>query len=437
VANILIIHGFEQYPLRSTIRDHLFCFKKYLPDDKCFYLNLNENYEVPDHIKKLNFDLILFHTVFVAARWSGEAFFEKNVIEKCKVFKDHAAVKIVLPQDEWIHTVSLNRFINEVNVDMILSVSPSTEWKKIYNEVDLNKVSIHKMLTGYIDDELVKKIKKLEEKNSSRPIDIGYRAFKSPAWLGRHGFLKTKIADVFSTEKVKSKFKTDISTDLSATITGDKWYEFMLQCKYFIGVEGGSTILDPKGEIWEKGNEFVRKNPNASFEEIEKECFPGMDGNLRIIALSPRHLETCITNTCQVLIEGEYDGALTAGRNYIELKADFSNLDEVLVKMKDEELRKKIVKQTYEDVVASGKYSYSAFSKFVIGCAQTSLKWQASPSGIKDSIELLSHQLKEKRKIRKLRRKKSMDEAKYKIKDFYKYTVLPRIQTRISKLKVL
>jgi len=139
-----------------------------------------------------------------------------------------------------------------------------------------------------------------------------------------------------------------------------------LTCRYTIGVEGGSTVHDPDGSIWEKGIDFVKNNPNASFEEIEKAVFPNMDGNLQLIAISPRHLEACLTRTCQILIEGTYNGILEANKHYILLKADFSNLDEVFEKMQDENLRKQIVHQCYEDIVLSKKYSYRQFVNYIL-----------------------------------------------------------------------
>ena len=101
-----------------------------------------------------------------------------------------------------------------------------------------------------------------------------------------------------------------------------------------------------------------------------------MDGNLKLIALSPRHLEACAAKTCQVLIEGEYNGVLIPGIHYIELKKDFSNIKAVFNAMKDESLRLTIIERAYRDIVESKKYSYATYTNFVIekSLANTSLK---------------------------------------------------------------
>ena len=126
------------------------------------------------------------------------------------------------------------------------------------------------------------------------------------------------------------ELRADISTDEKETFCGDDWYRFLLKCKYTIGVEGGASILDRDGSISRKTDEYCSRHPGASFDEIEKACFPGLDGSLKLFALSPRHLDACMTKTCQILIKGNYNGTLSPELHYIPLEKDFSNLGQVL-----------------------------------------------------------------------------------------------------------
>jgi hypothetical protein len=91
---------------------------------------------------------------------------------------------------------------------------------------------------------------------------------------------------------------------------------------------------------------------------MEASCFPGLDGKLDLRALSPRHLEACATRTAQVLVEGDYNGVLTAGRHYLALERDFSNLDAVLDQLASERERERLAASAYEDVVAAGGWTY-------------------------------------------------------------------------------
>src|SRR5262249_22203739 len=120
------------------------------------------------------------------------------------------------------------------------------------------------------------------------------------------------------------------------------------------------------GSIRIKTLEFVEKNPDATLVEIEAACFPGLDGTLALFALSPRHLEACATRTCQILIEGNYNGVLRPWEHYIPLKRDFSNLDEVLEIVKRDELRPAMIERAYTDIVASARFTYERFAHYVI-----------------------------------------------------------------------
>ncbi len=358
---ILIVHGHQSYPLKATIRDLLFCYKKYMDDSLCFYLNLNDAFDIPKYILKTKFDLIIFHTVFLSARWNGPTFFKDKVIAKCLPLKKQNCPKVVMPQDEWIHTDMLNDFINDLGITHVGSVAPASEWKKIYAGVHSQKVKFKQFLTGYFDEKTLVVAAQAQKDWENRKYDIGYRAFKSPPWLGKHGYLKTQIASVFKEEGLKNGFSTNISTAAEDTITGNNWYTFLGDCRFFIGVEGGSTVIDPHGEIWKKGEKYLKENSTATYEEIEKNVFPGMEGNLGLIAISPRHLESVATKTCQVLVEGTYNHILIADKHYIPVKKDFSNLHEVFTKMRDKELCKKMIETAHTDIVEKGNYTYRNF----------------------------------------------------------------------------
>jgi hypothetical protein len=150
------------------------------------------------------------------------------------------------------------------------------------------------------------------------------------------------------------------------TLWADAWYKFLLRCKYTISVEGGATVLDRDGSIQRRTASYLAEHPDASFEEVERACFPGLDGGLRYVAISPRHLEACATRTCQVLVEGQYNDVLVPGRHYPELKRDFSNLEEVLAVIKHDNLRQEITVRAFRDVVASGNYTYRSFVEHVL-----------------------------------------------------------------------
>jgi hypothetical protein len=360
--NILVIFVMNKYPMRATLWDQLYCFRHY-SDHNCFYLNLSVR-SVPWYLKHVKFDLIVFGTIFLANRIKTEWF--EPVRQKARALKSTEAVKIAFPQDEHTHTGVLMDFLEEFAVDAVFSVGPPSEWPKLYDRAVFERVKFFNVLTGYLNDATVGRIERLASEGRERDIDIGYRTWLAGAWMGRHGLLRQRIADLFLEKAPARGLKTDISTRSEDTIWGDDWYKFLLRCKYTISVEGGASVPDRDGTLKERVEAYQRQHPHATFAEIEQDCFPALDGTIRYVALSPRHLECCATRTCQILVEGEYNGILQAGRHYIELKQDFSNIEAVLDEMRSDALRQEMTERAYREIVASGKYTYRSFVNFVL-----------------------------------------------------------------------
>ena len=372
--NILILFADSGNPMRTTVEDLIYSFRRY-SEHRCFYVNLVPR-PLPSYLHQVPFDLVIFHTTFLSYRWSPELF--ATLREKAEPLKHSAAVKIALPQDEFIHTDILCDFINDFGVNHVFSVAPESEWEKIYASVDRQKVTFHRILTGYLDERTISRVKEIARSVTERPIDVGYRAWHAAPWLGRHGLLKVKIHNLFREKAPKAQLTVDISTEEKDTLLGDEWYKFLLRCKYTIGVEGGASILDRDGKIKKRTEDYLDVHPGASFEEIEAACFPGLDGYLNLMALSPRHLEACLTRTCQVLVEGQYNGILEPDKHYIELKRDLSNIDAVVETLKQDQLREGIAERAYRDIVESGRYTYRNFVDSVTKTTLGSVEPQGS-----------------------------------------------------------
>ena len=358
---ILVVYA--GIPTRVNLIDSLYSFGNYCAEEVS-YLNLRYR-KVPRCIQKMTFDLIVFHTLFFSIRHDPNSF--RLLMQKALPLAGRGVVKVMTPQDEFINAAGVNEFIRMLGIDMIFSSQPESEWPAIYGTIYQSRVRIFQILPGYLDPKRLKKIQNLREEIGKRPLDIGYRtAGLPPAWFGRHGILKQEIANVFVEKARRYGIKTDIATSGAHTLHGDEWLRFLCKCKYTLGVEGGTSILDVDGTIKRRTEEYCKRNPGVGFEDIEKACFPGLDGGFRGYVISPRHLEACATKTCQVLTEGKYNGILVPGKHYISVKQDFSNVNEVLETIVRDDVREQIIDAAYQDIVVSGKYTYKGFVDFVI-----------------------------------------------------------------------
>jgi hypothetical protein len=334
----------------------LYCFEKF-SDHLVYFLNLA--FRPPSYIFEVDFDLVIFHDLLLCKRSLPRRF---DVIRKyAQPLKQLKGYRIATVQDEFTQTDLLNDFLVEFGVQHIFSVAPPSEWAKIYPKIDHSTVKFDFCLTGYIDDDEISRIESLAKNKSARTIDIGYRATPIRHSLGYIGYLKIQITDVFKQACSTLPLKIDLSNDPKDTFFGDAWYQFLLRCKYVLGVESGASVLDRDGSVERRVQEYLPLNPNASFEEVQRACFAELDGQLQLRVVGPRHLEACLTRTCQILTEGEYNGILKPFVHYIPVKKDFSDISTVLQTIINDGLRHKIVENAYQDVVKSGKYSFRSY----------------------------------------------------------------------------
>jgi SAM-dependent methyltransferase len=320
---------------------------------------------VPSYLETLDPDLVIFHYTFLAQRVEPEEF--EKLVERIKFIKTLHCRKALVPHDEQLNSELLCSLCRDFGVTHIFTPASPPEWPQIYEGLNFGKVIFHTVLTGYIDDATVRRIEKRSRQLHDRPIDVGYRSWDAHPWLGRHGLLKREIGLAFKESSPKYGLVADISSDYRDAFLGDSWFDFLLQCKYTIGVEGGSSLLDRDGSITKRTRAYLNTHDKPAFEEVEAAVFPNSDGNFNYRLLGPRHLEAVMTRTCQVLIEGNYGDVLEPGKHYIELKRDFSNLDEVLEIMREDTLRAEIVERAYQDVIASGRWTYHSFVGVVFG----------------------------------------------------------------------
>jgi hypothetical protein len=301
----------------------------------------------------------LLHTSFLAQRWQADAF--SALWRKYVSLASAKPFVVAVPQDEFLQTQALGECLEAFATDLVLTCADDEDARRIYGHGP--KFKLRRVLTGYLELNRAKHVGSFGGRpTSQRSIDIGYRAWKSEPWLGRHGMLKRVIAEETLRRNEHLGLRLDISVEASDVIHGDGWYRFLGSCKATLGVEGGSSILDRDGTIRRLTLEYLMREPDATFDEVERHCFPESDGSLRLFCLSPRHLEAAATGTAQLLIEGRYNDLLEPEQDYYPIRSDLSNLTEAMawVKSKPHEVAA-MAERARRKVLASPHLTYSAF----------------------------------------------------------------------------
>ena len=339
----------KEYVSAATIIDHIDSFKKYSAHEVIIWSSLNG---LPDRKHLSSFDCIIIH---YSISLLYERYVTRETLEKIKSFN---GLKILFIQDEYRRVDFSCNQINYAEIDMVYTCAPESVSKKMYARLN-ESIITHTTLTGYVPEVF----HNAETKPiSKRIIDVGYRARKCPFFLGSKGIEKYLIGKYFLEKTHDINLVCDISSKENNRLYGREWTKFISNCKTTLGTESGSSIIDFTGDIEYKLNFYQAFHPFANFDDVPTK-FLKSDGNLEIQVISPRCFEAAALGTVLVLYPGEYSGILIRDKHYIGLEKDFSNINEVVERIKDLTELQKMANSARKDLVASGNFSYEKFIK--------------------------------------------------------------------------
>jgi len=347
---LLVYYAPHPRAVRLTIRQHLDTLER-LPS--AWVLPYNAVNGIPSWLGRLDFDVVVLDTTILCMRWTPgyEAWRRRS-----DWIAELDALKIALPQDEYHHSDTLDEWLDDVGVTVIGTVLGDRHRAELYPRM-AKKAAFYELLTGYIDEGAAERMRPRLEPLERRRLDIVYRARNLPYWLGSHGQLKHRIGEAVAEHAPGLGLRTDISTRQAQTVLGDAWLDFMASGRATIGAESGSSTLDRRGELSAHLDELLTDNPELTFEEYARQMPPGWD-DYEFFAISPRHLEAVVTKTAQILVEGSYSGVLEAGRHYVPVRRDLSDLDEALEALGDHALLERLAEQAYTDIYESGRFGF-------------------------------------------------------------------------------
>jgi hypothetical protein len=355
VNGILLIYNHPATDSAPTILEHVNAYSKY---SKFKIWKINTEFGFPKNLKELEFSVIILHYSLFGIEYSIDAGFQTYI-------KQSTNYKIAFFQDEHRFCRQRFDFLKEFDVNCVYSLLEPQLSKELYGKYsDVEEVDFN--LTGYVDDVLIARAQKYYKPFEERTVDVGYRGRPLDFHAGRGGLEKVEIASKFLNhlDHIKNiDLKVDIRTGEQDRIYGDNWFKFVANCKFMLGVEAGVSIFDVEGNVKAECDPLLSKNPNITFEELSREVLHKYEDNIFYRTISPRIFEAAAFKVCQILYEGKYSGALLPMVHYIPLKKDFSNIGEVLTMMENKEFCSQLTQNAYNDVIASGQYSYESFIK--------------------------------------------------------------------------
>lgn len=236
-------------------------------------------------------------------------------------------------------------FVNRVEAEYVCSQLPVESARWLYDECIHSKIIC---MPHALNPRLYS-----VDRSCQRKIGIGF--------IG--DFYHNIIGDMERTNLVRFFKKQGADFGISCDIrfrrlSRQGWGQFLRECRGVLGAESGTYYLDKTGKIIKSVMAYVKTNPQADFEQVYERFFKGRASPVSGKVISSRHFEPIGTKTCQVLIEGCYNGILKGDEHYISVKKDLSNIDDVIHRFKDNDYRHSMVERTYEYVMASHTYRH-------------------------------------------------------------------------------
>jgi len=335
--------------ITGTVENHISAFKEY-SQNHLFILDSNIASSVDLDLDL--FDVVVFHYSLIISR---DAYLPAPFFQRLAAFR---GPKILFIQDEfrWVdHTADA---IRRLGIGVVFTTLNPDIARKIYRHSWLERVRFEHTLTGFVPEGL---IKRPVPGFARRGIDVAYRARKLPAWCGFFAVQKWRIGERFLLDAPRHGLRCDIATSEASRIYGQAWIDFLAGSKAVLGTESGASFVDNTGETIEAVDAYEVAHPDASFAEIRDRFLEGRDGDVVIRLISPRCFEAAALRTLMILYPGQYSGILRAGRHYVPLAPDHSNMDEVVAILRDPARALAIIQNAYGEIACSGRWSFKAF----------------------------------------------------------------------------
>ncbi len=348
--NILLLADLGHHT--GCLADHIRAITEHSPHH--WYVENSLTCKVLHKLDLNMFDAIGFH---YSIRPHHYYYLPKQLYRKIKAFN---GLKFLFLQDEYRDVSTVEDCILDLGIKLFFTLVREENIAKAYPR--LSGVTMVPILTGYVPDELCN----LDAPPiKDRSLDIFYRSRVNEYWLGELAQDKVTIAEGFEKIAPKHNLKIDVSVREEDRIYGKAWFEKLASARAVLATESGASIWDYDGSIERLTRKYLHKHPRASFKETREAVLQPYEANIVCSALSPRIFEAAALRTPLIMFPGYYNGICQEDIHYLKLEKDFSNIDDIIVKLKDDSYLTKITTRAYDDLIASKQYAQHKLSAIV------------------------------------------------------------------------
>lgn len=189
---------------------------------------------------------------------------------------------------------------------------------------------------------------------SERPISLGMRAYDEPLHLGHQE--RRAIATYFLEHASDRMLTVDISFSENDRFAAPQYAAFLNRCRGQLGTEAGGEFFELTDELFRNVHHDVETNPSTTLAEVWPVYLADYSNPVRARSITGRHAEAAATKTVQILFRGEYSGFFEPDVHYLALEKDFSNVQDVLDRFRDDGHCRMIADNAYE--IATTELTY-------------------------------------------------------------------------------
>lgn len=339
--NILLLCDYDPFQARM-VQDHIRAFGA---SDLHNVRILSFRGELPESLDLGRFDVVIIHySIFIY----NDRYLSKSARSRLATY---SGLKALFLQDEYKHVDLTKRVLTELGVGILFTCFPQSSVPLVYGDLLAAGVRVEPVLTGYVSYNL--RHADPGPPIAARPVDIGYRGRRYPAWHGELGRNRVRIAERVAADAARLGLRIDISVEEHDRIYGARWMHFLRRCKATLGSESGASVIDFSGEIARAVEEHLAREPATDYATLRDRYFAELEHRIPLAQLSPRVFEAIACGSLLVLYAGEYSGRLIPGRHYFPLEKDHSNFDELVALLRSTAETDAMVQHAREEVLSS------------------------------------------------------------------------------------
>ena len=356
---VLVVHGLRRNG-RSTIEHVVKSFAGFENTHETLFANVFG--EGPN--SEMSFDLMVVTAEVLALR-SSQSW---KVLEvRLKNWRSRSTRLVLMPQDEYTDSQSLECIANRLNADVIFGPC-AHHYDRLLPGLSPNIVR-EALLPGYRSPYLVDSLHHFSKDAEERTYDVVQRVSRLGPQFGSAGALKADYALTVKAFTEGANLRANISTDSGQTLSGDLWFDFLSSGRWTPTTKGGSSINDRTGSIaiLSAYSQSRSSKQNGRFEKLLRTID---ETDSPYVADSPRIFEAACLGVGLIMPTDSYIGNLLPNEDYLPFEYnDLNNLDAIVSKIKDRSFLRHVTQSAYEKLISNPKLSQEYVTAEIIGAS--------------------------------------------------------------------